>query len=850
MRKSIVILLFFLGCSVLSAQDFKITSSGYFRNEGVDVMSFSDYYPEGHQGGVSIIMNGQRIATNGDLRFDPTPGQWQPVPKMVNREIVGESIVTNLCYPDSSRHLTGFNPMVYPDLVINYSVTLKAEGKGFRVIVDIDKPVPEEYLGKLGFNLELFPGTLAGKPWIMDDKSGIYPTHPVGPLETAPSYIEHIGDFHQEGKPIANIDQFNQTGYSPLIADDIVAAPYAEGSVFTSQPDDPYRRITIRTLSTPIKLYDGRLNHNNGWFVLRSEIPAGKTKGAIEWIIEPNVVKGWTSPAVVQTSQVGYLPNQEKIAVIETDPKSSAETAATLYKFTSDGEHLVGEFPVVSWDKDFLRYKYYRVDFSSISEEGLYQLRYGASKSPIFKIANDVYDRGIWQPVIEYFLPVQMCHMEVREKYRLWHAQCHMDDAAVAPVGNHFDGYVQEFEMEDHKPGEHMSGMNIGGWHDAADFDLRVESQSQECYILSMTYETFKPDIDFTSIDQVARKTEIHQADGKNDILQQVENGALTLVNSYLSLGRLYRGIICNSLRQYTLLGEAAQMTDGIPGNADDRWVFTEKSSSDDGEAQIMYAAASTRELTAAAGLAASARVLAGFNDTLAVHCRKISEEIFEKSLSDQMNPRIMAAAELYITTGDQKYLDYIVNHKEYIVENIAGIAWVLTRIEKQLESQKKYKKFCTEFRNALYKAKEELDLQIEETPYGLPYRPDIWGAGWTIEGFSYRYFFLADSYPEIFGTQPINNALHFILGRHPGANQASFASGVGAQSATITDCLNRSNWSYIPGGVISGTALIRPDYPELLDFPYLWQQVEYCLGGPSSHFMFLVLATKYLNSK
>ena len=87
-------------------------------------------------------------------------------------------------------------------------------------------------------------------------------------------------------------------------------------------------------------------------------------------------------------------------------------------------------------------------------------------------------------------------------------------------------------------------------------------------------------------------------------------------------------------------------------------------------------------------------------------------------------------------------------------------------------------------------------------------------------------------------------NALNFILGCHPGLNTQSFASGVGAKSATVGYGLNRADWSYIPGGVVSGTALIRPDFPELLVFPYLWQQVEYVLGGGSSHYMFLVLAT------
>ena len=74
--------------STLHAQDFKLTSSGYFKNQGVDVMAFDDIYPEGHQGGVCIIMNGHRVATNGDIRLEATPGQWQPVPKQLDRSSV------------------------------------------------------------------------------------------------------------------------------------------------------------------------------------------------------------------------------------------------------------------------------------------------------------------------------------------------------------------------------------------------------------------------------------------------------------------------------------------------------------------------------------------------------------------------------------------------------------------------------------------------------------------------------------------------------------------------------------------------------------------------------------------
>ena len=88
------------------------------------------------------------------------------------------------------------------------------------------------------------------------------------------------------------------------------------------------------------------------------------------------------------------------------------------------------------------------------------------------------------------------------------------------------------------------------------------------------------------------------------------------------------------------------------------------------------------------------------------------------------------------------------------------------------------------------------------------------------------------------------------MLGVHPGENTQSFASGVGANSATVAYGVNRADWSYIPGGVISGTALIRPDLPELKIWPFFWQQTEYVMGGGEANYMFLTLAVDQLNQQ
>jgi endoglucanase len=168
-----------------TSQVLKINNLEYFEAPGINVMAFQDMYPEGHQGGISIIQNGVRVATNGNLLLEPTPGQWQPVSKIVRREVdtTNNEIRVSLCYPDSGRNRKGFNPVVYPDLNFNYKITVKPEGKSVRIIVDLDRSLPREWIGKVGFSIELYPAILFGKSWYLDQQSGIFPRQANGPVQ-------------------------------------------------------------------------------------------------------------------------------------------------------------------------------------------------------------------------------------------------------------------------------------------------------------------------------------------------------------------------------------------------------------------------------------------------------------------------------------------------------------------------------------------------------------------------------------------------------------------------------------------------------------------------------------------
>ncbi len=126
--------------------------------------------------------------------------------------------------------------------------------------------------------------------------------------------------------------------------------------------------------------------------------------------------------------------------------------------------------------------------------------------------------------------------------------------------------------------------------------------------------------------------------------------------------------------------------------------------------------------------------------------------------------------------------------------------------------------------------------------------RPKILGVGWDIQKFAMQQYYLVEKYPDLFDREPVLRVVNYVLGCHPGSN-TSLVSGVGAHSVTSAFGVNRTMEYYIPGGMVSGTALIRPDFPELKEpYPYLWQQTEYVMSGAATYIFCVKAADKLLN--
>src|SRR5512138_2665255 len=102
---AVLIVSFLIICSLKAAEDLKINSQGYFEKQGLNVLVFSNWYDgnfsDAKISGIELIHHGIRTVTNGDVRLNSTPGQWDPVPDFVDRKVnsTNQTIEAFLKYP-------------------------------------------------------------------------------------------------------------------------------------------------------------------------------------------------------------------------------------------------------------------------------------------------------------------------------------------------------------------------------------------------------------------------------------------------------------------------------------------------------------------------------------------------------------------------------------------------------------------------------------------------------------------------------------------------------------------------------------------------------------------------------
>ena len=771
----------------------------------VEQNHFSPIFFDEKNAGIQIVLHGDRIATDGEVRLNPTPEQWDPVPAFVSR-VRG---------PRSNQLVVTSS---YPATGLYYDVVVTAEGDGFRIAVNLNKPLPPKLVGKAGFNLDFLPTAYFGKTYITDFAPGLFPRDPGGPMARDGS-----------GDPL----------------------PLASGHAITLSPEDPLTRVGIVSDTALLSLYDARNRAQNGWFVVRSLIPAGATTNAVVWHVRPNIIADWVRQPVVSYNQAGYTPARRKVAVIELDPNFKASAEATLMRLTREGvEEPVLTAKIKPWGK-WLRYNYAMFDFSNVRTPGVYAIRYAGHTTSPFPISPDAYDR-IWQASLDTYLVEQMDHMRVREEYRIWQGVSHMDDARQAPPNTiHFDGYHMGPNLDSpFKAGEHIPGLNVGGFQDAGDFDIQTPQNAMVVRDLVWGRELFGLNWDETTVDEAAHFAQIRKPDGVQDSIQQIRHGTLQLLAQYKAFGHAIVGIIDPTLRQYTHLGDAGSQTDGRlydprlsandvvddkSGKQDDRWAFTNDYPANDFEV--------------AGALAAASRALRDSDPKLADEALTAAKAMWKAQLPkvgsnvDQTDWRggggflpasaFAATVELLITSnGDPLYQTQLRQLLPSLGQRFFLVAAPAVRAIPYMGAQ---------YRAQLIPMVKALNAQMGSllhNPFGVPISEGTWAGSDLVANFASTMYLLHKSFPDLIGTEYTLNALDYMLGRHP-ANNLSLVSTVGTSSKLVAYGHNRADYSFVPGGMVPGVLIVKPDFPELkTDWPFLWFENEYTVSTTADYIL------------
>ena len=835
MKKSIFLLTFGLMAGMAAlAQNLQLNDREYFERRGVNVLVFSNSFNGGFNdeknSGIEIIHHGVRTVQGGAVRLNNTPEQWDLVPKMTSRKVNKE---------DSSIEVA----LRYDDYDFDSRVVVTAKGKAVEIAVYLDKPVPEKLAGEAGFNLEFLPSQYWLKTYSMDGRLNRFPRYATSQTVTRPN--------SEKPRQFKGFKTYDDRGTGRFVD----PLPLETGHQITMATDAPERMVRISSDDAELKLYDGRMLAQNGWFVLRSVLPTGKTGKVVTWMVEPNAIENWVREPNIGFSQVGYMPEQPKVAVIELDPNGLSQKQAYLMRIREDGsteQAFVGD--VTTWGM-YYKYNYVKFDFSAVRQPGVYFIQYGTTKTNDFLIDEHVYDK-ITDATTDVWVPIHMNHMYVNEGYRTWHGEPFKEGYLQAPESDHFDLHHQGATTDTkYKPYELIPGLNVGGFFDAGDFDIETGSNISVVQNFIRAWELFKPQRDETFVSQQQRYVDLHRPDGIPDILQFIEHGVLNLVAQAEQIGHMAQTLSNSVLDNYHHLGDAVSITDGLhydselkpyeisadgkrSGTPDDMWAFTTRSPNLDLQAATMFAAAS--------------RALHGYNNDLADRALKQSKRLTEEANAliaqrrDNDNRRdnnrrerhadLGTNLQLFAATGEKNYRDiFLQNIWTALDRNIANTMQTALDAVPYMDNEYKQK-----LRPYVVKYNDYIRDFDTQNPYGVPIGLGNWAGVNAVLNFGTTVNYAHIYFPDIVAKDEVYRVSNWLYGCHPYHNY-SFVAVVGAaRPKQVFYGNNRADFSAIPGNVAPGLLFRKPDHFENFDdWPFLWGQNEGTIAGNTQYIIF-----------
>lgn len=345
----------------------------------------------------------------------------------------------------------------------------------------------------------------------------------------------------------------------------------------------------------------------------------------------------------ININQIGYEPDDSKIAVLRGDMVSDmfrvvAEDGAAVFEGRLSG-------PIESAPSGETNYT---ADFSALRVEGTYTVTCGGAQSYPFRIAGGVYNDAF--KAVFRMLFLQRCGARLTAKYAgdFAHGECHTGKAVIY--------------------GTHKKKDVSGGWHDAGDYGRYVVPGAKAVADLLFAYQDYMAVFGGKAGDALGTP---ESGNGVPDVLDEVRYELEWMLKMQSRNGGVYHKVTCLKFPGYVMPTEETEQLYITP---------TSNTATGDFAAVMAMSAAAFKETDKAFAnkcVAAAKKAWAYLESNHGPGFRNPAGMVTgEYPDDDDSDERYWAAAALYSTTGEKKYLDAFENALQSYEYAPDGYGW------------------------------------------------------------------------------------------------------------------------------------------------------------------------------
>jgi len=498
----------------------------------------------------------------------------------------------------------------------------------------------------------------------------------------------------------------------------------------------------------------------------------------------------------IHNNQLGYVSSAEKLATLV-----HASTSPQAWELRSSSGTVVdsGQTTVTGNDAPSGDHTH-RIDFSSYETPGSgYRLWVGNAAGPAFSIGGDVYGE-LRRDALRFFY-YQRASEAISSTYS--------EGAAYARDAGHTDASISCTE-----PSECSYELDVRyGWYDAGDYGKYVVNGGIAVWTLLNLYERTDHLGTDLSVLGDGRNNIPESTNGRSDLLDEVKRELVFLMSMQVPAGQPLAGMAHHKTH--------SSEWDAIPVAPEDALPH------------FLRPPSTAATLNLAATAAQCARIYQSTDAALATDCLEVAETAYAAAIehpailapadddqgggnyadADVSDEFYWAAAELYITTGEQQYQDAVFasNHHAQPPLGGAAMSWPTTATLGMISLATVPSDLDDDEREAVraalvLRAQEDLDLASEG--YGISVDAFYWGSNSSVLNASLLHAVAYDLTGDSEYRSAALAGLDYVLGRNPLGQ--SYVSGYGV--APFQNAHHRfwahgysSSWPVPPPGVLAG---------------------------------------------